>query len=253
MKLLRTFCMTVALLFVAWAGYVLFTRPLPAGPASAPVATSTLPETAAADRRTVTEETDMWSVKVIYPVLGNAKADAALDATVQGIIAEFKANATDLSKLPGEPKPTWKNELRIEYLTSHFSKDIPSVRLDVFEFTGGAHPNHASVTRTFDLRSGKELKLADVFRAGTNYLSQLSQISREELARSMPDADLEMLRTGTAPRDENFQSFTLDEQGMRLIFDPYQVAPYAAGTQEVYVGWGRLRDIVLPEFRPEFN
>lgn len=241
--------MVVALVFVAWAAYHLITRPVPAGPAPEGAA----PPPVVPDRRTVTEETGLWSVKIFYPVLGNREADASLASAVEKMLAEFKANATDPSKLPGEPKPTWKNELRIEYVTSRFSKDILSVRLIVLAFTGGAHPNTTNVTKTFDLRSGKELALADIFREDADYLALLSQVSRDDLAGTMQNADLNMIQEGTAPREENFQSFMLDEQGMKLIFDPYQVAPYAAGTQEVYLGWSRLRDVVRAEFRPQFD
>ena len=43
----------------------------------------------------------------------------------------------------------------------------------------------------------------------------------------------QMLKDGTEPLVENFSSLTLTPEGICINFQPYQVAPWAAGPQRV--------------------
>ena len=52
----------------------------------------------------------------------------------------------------------------------------------------------------------------------------------------------DMLRSGTAPEAENFSSFALTPEGIRIFFQPYQVAPWAAGPQVVDIPLDALAD-----------
>ena len=52
----------------------------------------------------------------------------------------------------------------------------------------------------------------------------------------------DMLRSGTAPEAENFSSFALTPEGIRIFFQPYQVAPWAAGSQVVDIPLDALAD-----------
>jgi hypothetical protein len=44
-----------------------------------------------------------------------------------------------------------------------------------------------------------------------------------------------MLKSGTAPELDNYSSFSLFPAGLRIHFQPYQVAPFVAGAQRVDV------------------
>ena len=62
----------------------------------------------------------------------------------------------------------------------------------------------------------------------------MSAWSRKKLARTLgEDADEDMIRDGVAPDLRNFANLTLTPQGLRIEFQPYQVAPWSAGPQRV--------------------
>ncbi|MFR5645408.1 MAG: RsiV family protein [Bilophila wadsworthia] len=44
------------------------------------------------------------------------------------------------------------------------------------------------------------------------------------------------------PEAENFSSFALTPEGIRIFFQPYQVAPWAAGSQVVDIPLDALAD-----------
>lgn len=117
--------------------------------------------------------------------------------------------------------------------------------------TLGAHPNTFYRTFTFDRATGEELEIDDLFVPRADYLTRLSAIAEFELARSLGEfANLEYIRQGVAKDPINFQSFAIEGEDLILIFPPYQVAPYAAGTQTVRIPLEQLAEILRPEYQP---
>jgi hypothetical protein len=68
-----------------------------------------------------------------------------------------------------------------------------------------------------------------------------------------------MIEEGTAPDPANFDQFEPIPgdagrlAGLRFVFPPYQVGPYAAGTQSVDVPAALLRPLVAPAYRDLFE
>jgi len=72
-----------------------------------------------------------------------------------------------------------------DYVMLLGTDDIISVELTEDFFYGGAHPDIAFQTLTFDLRSGREIQLASLFKPGSNFKTVLQQKSLDELNRRM--------------------------------------------------------------------
>jgi hypothetical protein len=51
---------------------------------------------------------------------------------------------------------------------------------------------------------------------------------------------------GADPMETNYQNWNLFPDGLRINFDPYQVAPWAAGSQEVFIPFTQLEEIIDP-------
>ena len=49
-----------------------------------------------------------------------------------------------------------------------------------------------------------------------------------------------MIHDGTEPLADNFSALALVPGGVRVYFQPYQVAPWAAGTQRVFIPLEKL-------------
>ncbi len=58
-----------------------------------------------------------------------------------------------------------------------------------------------------------------------------------------------MLRDGTAPIAENYQTMWPASDGLHVVFGAYQVAPYAFGQPEIVVPWS-VADAWLPTGSP---
>ncbi len=155
--------------------------------------------------------------------------------------------AEDLKMLPAG------NYIEISYDIDYADNDLISVRFLQSTFTGGAHPNYNYFTITYDLKTGKELKLAELFKPGAKYLDTVSAYAIKDLqSRKMPDSDENMglaqdgFDEGATPKAENYLHWNSTKKGLMFTFDPYQVGPYAAGPQFVIVPYVKLKDIAKP-------
>ena len=141
------------------------------------------------------------------------------------------------------------NYLEMSYTVELANDKIISVSFANSTYTGGAHPNHYSLTINFDLQTGREIKLADLFKPNSTYLKVISDYSIEALKEKAGDmTDDEWIATGAGPETKNFESWNIKKTGILINFDPYQVAAYAAGPQDVLIPYEKLKSILKPEW-----
>lgn len=193
----------------------------------------------------------------LYASAGAAKdaaAAAAIKKFVMSAAAQFKTDGNFAALTPEDMHMMGfdqgrKLSLGMDYLISSSPRTISYVYI-INEDTGGAHGNTYFHTFTFDSQTGDALTLRDLFMPGSEYLDALSSIARAKLPGILGDIfDERMMVDGTAPSEENFESFFLDEDTLTVLFAPYQVAAYAAGPQTLAIPRSELSDILKPEYR----
>jgi hypothetical protein len=193
-----------------------------------------------------------------YPELSGGEGvggfNQLVKARVTSSLAEFKKmlageTAADI-KLLGE----MGNYIDVGYDVEYADDDLISVSFGEDTFTGGAHPNHGTFTLTYDLKAGRELKLADLFKPGSKYLATIANYSIRDLkGRTDPDSgeNLGLVQDdwedGAKPTADNYRNWNVTKKGLLITFPPYQVGAYAAGPQTVIVPYSQLKDIALPD------
>lgn len=136
--------------------------------------------------------------------------------------------------------------LHIDSETFHHSDSIASLLFTVSTYTGGAHPNSFYQTMTFNLDEGYELSFNQVFRPETNPLATIVPIVQDALREKLPDVEEWMILAGSSMDSANYQNFVLTPDSVIFYFDPYQVAPYVFGPQQVEIPLSELEDILAP-------
>ena len=147
---------------------------------------------------------------------------------------EFVASAGEDLALRREWGTQWMPyELTLD-CTVYQTDRIISVAGLYYSYTGGAHPNTWQLGWNFDLEGGTFFG-PEMLTDGT----ELQEVVSGEIIRQ---AQLPM-DDGTVPAEgywedyeaiiANWVSYTVsfDEEGMVVIFSPYELAPYAAGPQ----------------------
>ncbi len=254
----------VIILIVAGLGlwYVL-TRP---APAITPIGES--PDAPnALGKAHITDKGPYYDIDAAYPTgtplaesasaEADAKAVASMKAFETEAIAQFKEDTgvTSLTAEDIQVQGLSKDRyyaLGIDYKTYSSLVTLSFVYL-IYADTLGAHPNAYYRTFTYDANTGAELSIDDLF-ASSDYLAVLSNEARTRLpalleARLGSSPDPDMLAAGTTPDAANFQTFYLEGPDLVLIFPPYQIAAYAAGTTELRIPRSALGNALKPEFR----
>jgi Protein of unknown function (DUF3298)/Deacetylase PdaC len=198
----------------------------------------------------------MYEILAQYPQLNGGnnpnfpKFNQASRTTVMKDVAEFrKAMAPEEGEEP-PPEGSMGSDLGISYTVALAQDDLVSVKFDVSSYyQGAAHPNSYSAVLNYDLRNGKQLRLADLFNPGAKYLQALSTYCIADLKKQAKDKGLldDQIQDGAAPVAKNYKSWTISKRGMGIVFDAYQVGPYAAGPQFVLVPYSALKELIKPD------
>lgn len=190
----------------------------------APVATST-PEIVRVTTQTVDEKAPAYTIDVQYPHFGISAIDKKIDKLVNETIAEFKT----LPQNPPEMSSP-QNELTVRYESPYIGPDVVSFTLVTSEYTGGAHPNSLFSGLNFDRASGRQILQDDAFKMIGRTAEQVSVSATAQLKERLGEA---FFPEGANSNPENFSSFLISRGKVTFIFQPYQVAAYSAGPQEV--------------------
>jgi hypothetical protein len=150
------------------------------------------------------------------------------------------------------PENSMGSDLTIGYNFNLAQDDLISLTFSVSSYyQGAAHPNSYSETINYDLKNGKVLKLADLFKPGAKYLQAISAYCIDDLKKQSKDKDGmlddESIKSGASPTPKNYEGWTINKKGLGIDFDPYQVGPYAAGPQYVTVPYSALKDLINPD------
>lgn len=188
-----------------------------------------------------TNREDKPDINLSYPSLGIRSIDANIREWATGIANAFEETFNSPGLYPDEDRPV--PELWCSYSVSHPSDKALSITFEVWTYTGGAQGNLDIMTLNYSLLTGQRLGLVDIFEDPDAALAIMSAWSRRELSQRLGGMRQEQyLRTGLNPVPENFASLTLTPTGIRINFQPYQVAPGMAGAQKV--------EIPLEELQP---
>lgn len=200
----------------------------------------------------IEEEQPQYKIKASYPEfhdLGDpareADANNLIKQKVQQSINSFKSASEEAADISSEIK----SEIAIDYEVINVNPSIVSIKIRESSYTEGAtHPLSLLSSFNYNFKDNREIALADLFIPGSNYLARLSQLSSESLKNQLKEYYIqESIELGTAPTSENFSVFFLTKDNFIIIFNVYQVASYAAGSQAVEVPYDKLAEIINPE------
>ena len=171
-------------------------------------------------------------------------------------IGEFKKDVAERTA-EEEQSPSdsdMRSDLGIGYHIALANDDFVSVGFGVGGYSrGAAHPYSYTEPINYDLKNGRTLKLADLFKPSSSYLKIISAYCINDLKKQAkaqgPDSALtpDWIQTGAAAKAENYKSWTITRKGLAINFDAYQVGPYAAGPQFVSVPYSALQDTINPD------
>jgi len=129
--------------------------------------------------------------------------------------------------------------------------DLLSLEFFRYDFSGGAHGNYGSTGASYDLRTGRRLRYADIFRpeAAAQLPAMLATAVRPLVGLAADDPLDKQLFVKQMPITKNVY---LTTGGVVFIYQPYEIASYAQGEVRVFLPLSELRPLLrsglpLPE------
>jgi hypothetical protein len=197
----------------------------------------------------IDESDSGYSIQAAFPVLAGEgaavkSANRAIRDQVEALIASFRTKHQE-EAAQGEIEGAAPWTLDIEYDAPYRAAHYLAVLFIGYDFRGGAHGMPISEPLVIALADGRRIPPAGLFRPDADWLGTLAARCYAELKlRDLPGADEVWLRGGTEPKADNYRQLVPGPDGLRVIFPPYAVAPYAVGTQEVLIPYPDLSGIL---------
>lgn len=112
-----------------------------------------------------------------------------------------------------------------------------SLRLDIYQYAGGAHPNAASELGVFEVKTGKLIPITAYIKDQASILPMLDMAYRAEKQEAFEagfqyDGESEQIPfpTQCAPTPA----------GVLFHYNTYEIAPYALGDADIFLTWTDL-------------
>ncbi len=199
------------------------------------------------DEENLSENTGPYTITAVYPVTSSTTINGAFKSFVQDNINQFKEDtswATDPELAPAEAQNL---TLDVSY-TEEKNTRADTYIFTIESYTGGAHGLQATKTFTYN-ETGIPVTLATLFINGEAGLKTIAPYVQAQL-KNTEMTDAQWIAEGAAPVADNYQNFVVTDTAITFIFDPYQVAAYAAGKQMVNVPLSVFKSIANKELFP---
>jgi len=166
--------------------------------------------------------------------------DDTVEATdIEGAIYSFTNGFLELKKL--YPNETIDWEAKIHAKVAYEDKKLLTIELNSYLFTGGAHGYGSTRFLNFNKRKGTELEDWELFDDTKDF--QHFAESKFRLQEKIPQ-DQPINSTGFMFEKDSFylpENIGFTEDGIKLLYNPYEVASYADGPIELTLPYKEVK------------
>jgi len=196
-----------------------------------------------------------YEVDVTYPqILGSEdRQTRKLNQRLKQVAIEqyqwlLTPSKEDLQYYRTGPHPEAFNSLDLDYDVVLATDSVLSIYFNGYSYgIGAAHSVQYSFVINYDLVSGKELKLARLFKRHSRYLEFISRYCNDKVSVKIPAGAL--FAEALAPIDANFESWNLTRDGIRFNFDACKLSGCAAGEHTVEIPYAEMKSILSTEMK----
>lgn len=126
-----------------------------------------------------------------------------------------------------------------DYKITYNKKNILSIPLTMYEFTGGAHGLTNIKHFNYNLITGQEIKLKDLFKVNSNYKEIINKYISDDISKN---PNVYFLGEDGFKGIKDDQNFYITEEGIVIYFSLYDIAPYSTGIPMFTITWDDIID-----------
>jgi|GEM_PF-4163864 len=181
----------------------------------------------------VQEETELYTINVTVPPTNIEKIDATVALENEISLSQFRLATTEAAS-GTELVAKYEIEKNGTMYVSSEKLGWNTLVVSTYEYTGGAHGNTHTQTYTYAPKTGLEYDIENILDKSPETTDFIVSRVLKEIKEFDPQADEPWARE--ALQDwSNLETFYLEGDSLKFIFDPYIVGPYAMGTQLVEI------------------
>lgn len=203
--------------------------------------------------RDINENKSYGTINIKIPFISNNSSNNVkeFNGIVEGDITDWEKDLIELAKQDEAESKSKGVDFRpysldVTYKVPYNTKDFVSLVVDYYQFTGGAHGLTTRNTYNYDFVKGKRLRLFELFKDGYDYQTKINSIIKQEISKN-PE---EYFQDQNGFKGiKNKQDFYIDNDGIVIVFQLYEIAPYVAGIREFHIPFSQLQDGLLYKFQ----
>ena len=191
----------------------------------------------------ILESTDNYDLKIDYPDVENKKIKKKIDEYVKKQKDDFLNNVKDVEDIK-QPKYDFNLSVNVNDY-----KDITHVYMLTFAYTGGAHYTRDDTSLYYDNKTKEFVDLKYFFKDEESF-KKLSSIAYYYVLK-LEDKTFDELwvKRGTDPTIDNYRHFNFKDEGLEILFPPYQIASWADGEIKITIPYEEINDLLKEEYR----
>ncbi|RJE90206.1 DUF3298/DUF4163 domain-containing protein [Paenibacillus sp. 1011MAR3C5] len=120
-------------------------------------------------------------------------------------------------------------------------KDVFSLSLYNYAYTGGAHGMTLQKSLTFKASTGRSYSLSELFKSGSDYVARIN----EYVAKGIKERDIPTLEPFQSVAPD--QPFYIADRSLVIYFELYELAAYAYGFLYFPISVYAIQDIINEE------
>ena len=191
----------------------------------------------------ILESTDNYDLKIDYPNVENKKIKKKIDDYVTKQKDDFLNNVKAVEDIE-QPKYDFNLSVNVNDY-----KNITHVYMLTFAYTGGAHYTRDDTSLYFDNKTKEFIDLKYFFKDEEAF-KKLSSIAYYYVLK-LEDKPFDELwvKRGTDPTIDNYRHFNFKDEGLEILFPPYQIASWADGEIKITIPYEEINDLLKEEYR----
>ncbi|WP_291865481.1 DUF3298 and DUF4163 domain-containing protein [Maribacter sp.] len=155
--------------------------------------------------------------------------------TIETAISSFKNGYSDLMKKFPEESTKWEASITGEI--SYEDKNVISITLNSYLFTGGAHGYSSSRFLNFNKKKGVELENWELFNPDFDFnkFAELKFRIQEDIPQNAP-----INSTGFMFEEDSYnlpENIGYTKEGLQLLYNQYEIASYADGSISLTISY----------------
>ena len=172
------------------------------------------------------------------------KISAEIDAHKKEYFADTKKSLEDWS--PDFPQ-TWEQNSYMKKFS--ILNDFMTLQYKADGYTGGAHGYYNEMYRVFDVKTNRQITLADILKVRDAKI--WSRILMDHfLKNDLDQGQAQMLLVKEIPLNDNFY---FDQDNLYFLYNQYEIAAYAAGPVLIKIPYSEIKPFLTQDFRTKLN